>query len=169
MEKVILIADDDDNDVVLLKRVLKGARILNPVKVVANGEDAMGYLDGRGVYADRNEHPFPVLMFLNLQMPRKTGSEVLAWMQTARDLPKIKVVVMSGYPDHRPMQQAHHLGVESFLVKPPEENALLAVLKSLPELKLAESSEGRSLRWASLLWGLLAVRTVFEAGPNLRF
>lgn len=168
-EKAILIADDDDNDVVLLKRVLKNAKILNPVNVVTNGEEAICYLKGEGIYSDREKFPYPVVFILNLQMPRRTGGEVLGWMQSQPTLPRSKVIILSGHPDVRQVQQAHHLGAESFLRKPPKEDELLKLLQSAEGLQISRVKDGLVLRLAALVAAGFLAKTVCAFESTLHF
>ncbi len=151
----ILIADDDDNDVFLLKRVLKEARVMNPVHVVRDGEQAIRYLGAKGIYTDREQYPFPVLMFLNLQMPRKNGAEVLAWLQNQNDLPALKIIVSSGQTDPRLIKQAINLGAQSFLRKPPEKEKLLEIFRDMPELKLNPGPDGLQLYFGTFVASLI--------------
>ena len=146
INQLILIADDDDNDVFLLKHALKEARVLNPIHVVQDGEEAIRYLGGKGIYADRQQYEFPVLMILNLQMPRKNGAEVLAWLQN-NDLPPLKIIISSGQTDPRLIQQALNLGAQSFLRKPPQSEKLLEIFRDMSELKMIPAKDGVQLQF----------------------
>ncbi len=150
MTAPILIADDDDNDVLLMRRALAALNVRNPIEIVHNGDEAIRYLCGDGAYGNRERYPFPVLMMLNLEMPRKNGGEVLAWLQTQLDLPPLKVIVVSGHTDRRPVQQAMHLGAQYFLSKPPDADKLRDILKDLKELRLVPSNGGVHLELASI-------------------
>ena len=61
--------------------ISKDETLINPLQVVANGEQAIGYLKGDGPYADRSSYPLPELVMLDLQMPRVSGLEVLKWIR----------------------------------------------------------------------------------------
>src|SRR5690349_327990 len=78
---LILIAEDDEDHVFLLKRALQKGAVLNPVFVVSDGQEAIEYLKGEGKYADRYEYPLPSLLLLDLKMPQKDGFEVLEWIR----------------------------------------------------------------------------------------
>src|SRR5438477_3383302 len=78
---VILLAEDAEDQVVLVRRAFAKAQLLNPVHVVPNGEEAIAYLQGTGKYANRDEYPLPCLLLLDLKMPRKNGFEVLEWIR----------------------------------------------------------------------------------------
>ena len=93
-EYVVLLADDDPNDVFLLQRAFQKTNIANPLHVVRDGEEAMAYLSGQDQYADRQRHPLPVLLLLDLKMPRKSGFEVLRWVRQQSGLKRLPVVVL---------------------------------------------------------------------------
>lgn len=150
-DQIILIADDDDNDVFLLKRALEASGIRNQTRVVTNGEDVICYLKGEGPYSNRIKHPFPILLILNLQMPRKTGGEVLAWMQSQESLPKLKLIVLTGTLDPRQARQAVHLGAERFLSKPPDSGELIALLRGMEGIELKPEGGGFRLQFPAAL------------------
>src|SRR5229473_2661647 len=80
-EAVILLAEDREDEVLLLRHAFAKAGFLNPLQVVPNGEEAIHYLQGEGKYANRDEYPLPALVLLDLKMPRKDGFEVLQWIR----------------------------------------------------------------------------------------
>ena len=71
--ETILLAEDNEDHVVLIRRAFAQARFLNPVQVVSDGIQAIAYLNGDGKYADRNAYPVPALLLLDLKMPNKDG------------------------------------------------------------------------------------------------
>src|SRR5690242_5329899 len=76
----ILLAEDDPNDALLIKRAFSKNDIQNPIQVVSDGEEAIAYLSGAEKFADRLKYPFPNFLVTDLKMPRKSGFEVLAWL-----------------------------------------------------------------------------------------
>ena len=83
---VILMVEDDPNDVLLLKRALKKEGVTLPVQVVSDGQAAVQYLEGRGPYTDRDLHPLPCLILMDLKLPKKNGLEVLRWLRGHHEL-----------------------------------------------------------------------------------
>jgi len=79
----VLLVEDDLNDIFLVKRAFRTARIPNPLQIVTDGEEAMSYLRGEGKYADREAHPLPKLMVMDIKMPRRSGFEVLEWVKSS--------------------------------------------------------------------------------------
>jgi CheY-like chemotaxis protein len=127
----LLLVEDDPNDVFLMGRALKGAQIGNPVQVAADGQEAIRYLAGSEKYADRTLFPLPSLVFLDLKLPYKNGFEVLQWIRTRPDLESTLVVVLTSSSEERDIEKAYKLGARSFLVKPPTQEMLLALMVSL--------------------------------------
>src|SRR5947207_1207716 len=73
----VLLVEDDLNDIFLVKRAFKMAQLENPLQVVTDGQEATHYLSGQGKYADREAHPLPKLIVMDIKMPRMSGFEVL--------------------------------------------------------------------------------------------
>src|SRR5215211_4759857 len=72
-EPHILLVEDNEDDAFLLTRALRTAEIANPVHVVTDGEQAVGYLQGTGQFSDRTQYPMPGLILLDLKLPRISG------------------------------------------------------------------------------------------------
>ena len=90
----ILLAEDDENDILLMRRGFARAKIPNPLFVVHNGQEAMDYLSGSGAFTDRARFPSPGMLLLDLKMPGKDGFDVLAWLRTQRQYDTLPVVVL---------------------------------------------------------------------------
>lgn len=130
----VLIADDLADDRLLLKNAMEAtASRLEVVGEVENGEQAIAYLAGTGPYHDRVRHPFPDLLLIDLNLPLKTGFEVLEWLQTKPSL-KLKVAVISGSLNdavHR--QRILRLGVQHFYSKQVSYDEMLMSVKFMQE------------------------------------
>ena len=126
---VILMAEDDENQVVLMRRVFKQARLLNPVHVVKHGEEAIAYLSGPGKFEDRIVYPFPNLLLLDLKMPVVNGFEVLEWVRAHPDRMIIPTLVFSSSVLESDMRRAYELGASSYLVKPTSTEELRDLLR----------------------------------------
>jgi len=127
----VLLVEDDENDRLLIERAFDKGRIANPIHSVTNGEDAVAYLAGSGVYANREEHPLPVMMLLDLKLPRKSGLEVLAWVREQVGLKRLPVVVLTSSREAVDINRAYDLGANSYLVKPVGFESLFELAKSL--------------------------------------
>jgi CheY-like chemotaxis protein len=115
----VLLAEDNPNDVLLIRRALQETKAVNPLVVVGNGEEAIQYLAGEGVFSDRTLHPFPALFLLDLKMPVKDGLEVLRWLHEHPEIPrKLPVVVLSSTELPNETQIAYAMDIQACLVKP---------------------------------------------------
>src|SRR5258708_29079097 len=117
-QSVILLAEDREDDIVLIRRSFSKAYITNPLLVVRDGDEAISYLEGMGKYSNREEFPLPDLLLLDLKMPRKDGFEVIRWLRKHPTLKALPVVVLTSSNDIRDVNTAYQLGANSFLVKP---------------------------------------------------
>lgn len=127
----VLLAEDDPDDVLLTHLAFEKARLANPLQVVRDGEEAIAYLKGSGRFKDRARYPLPVLLLLDLNMPKVNGFQVLEWLQTHPMLSRMPVAVMTS-SDHDPhVTRAYELGADSYLIKPPDAEALLALVQRL--------------------------------------
>jgi CheY-like chemotaxis protein len=116
--ETILLAEDNDDHVILIRRAFAKANLLNPLQLVKDGQEAMAYLSGEGIYADRGKYPFPALLLLDLKMPNVDGFGVLKWLRDQKHLPALRVVVLTTSDRIFDMQRAYELGAHSFLTKP---------------------------------------------------
>src|SRR6266571_2145651 len=128
---VILLAEDQEDDILLIRRAFNKANLLNPLHVVCDGEETIAYLKGEGRYANRAEYPLPALLLLDLKMPRKNGFEVLEWIRQQPTLSGLRVVVLTGSTEIRDVNRAYQLGANSFLVKPVEFDQFVSVIRAV--------------------------------------
>ncbi|MCI0744407.1 MAG: response regulator [Verrucomicrobia subdivision 3 bacterium] len=130
-EPVILLAEDDENDVLMFRRAFTQLGITAPIQVVPNGDEAIAYLQGSGRFSNREEFPLPDIFLLDLKMPRRNGFEVLEWLRNEPRFSAIRVIVLTTSRDIYDITRAYQLGAASFLVKPIEftefRNAMNAV------------------------------------------
>jgi len=128
---VILLAEDREDDVLLIRRAFKEAHITNPLFVVRDGQEAIAYLSGVDHYANRVEYPLPALLLLDLKMPRLDGFEVLRWLRKQEGLKTLRVVVLTSSDNMPDLNEAHTLGANSFLVKPFDFEDAVRMTKSM--------------------------------------
>jgi CheY-like chemotaxis protein len=127
----ILLVEDNPTDVMLIRRAFDKARFANPVQVLADGDAAVDYLAGEGPYADRQQFPLPIMILLDLKLPRRSGLEVLQWLRLQETLKRIPVVMLTSSQQDRDVNAAYDLGVNSYLVKPVDFDGLLQMLKTV--------------------------------------
>jgi CheY-like chemotaxis protein len=128
----ILLAEDSEDDVWLVKRALNWADIHNPVHIVHDGQEAIDYLAGKNGFADRQRYPLPQLALLDIKMPRKDGLEVLDWLRNDAEegLSRLPVIIMSSSNRQEDIDRAYQAGVNAYLVKPNAFNELVDALKT---------------------------------------
>src|SRR6476619_4644653 len=99
MRKIILLAEDNPDDVLIFQIAFRRAVLPYDIYVVRDGQQAIEYLKGSNQYADRQRFPFPDVMVLDLKMPITSGFEVLAWIRQRPELEKLQVLVLSSSDD----------------------------------------------------------------------
>lgn len=126
----ILLVDDDPNDVFLFKRAASKSRLANPIHTASDGDEAVEYLKAlQDAGADASNAP--VVVILDLKMPRKSGFEVLEWLRAQPGLRRLPVVVFTSSAQDPDVNRAYDLGANSYLVKPVTFEDLLAMMKTL--------------------------------------
>lgn len=128
---VILIADDDAEDRMLVKDALDEGRLKNDIHFVENGEELVDYLNNRGKFSDKDKYPTPGLILLDLNMPKKDGREALKEIKNDPHLRLIPVVVLTTSKAEEDILRTYDMGVSSFITKPVTFTALVDVMKTL--------------------------------------
>jgi CheY-like chemotaxis protein len=127
----ILVVEDTADDVFFLKRALKSASIPNPVQVVEDGQKALDYLSGAGIYADRTLYPIPFLVLLDLKLPYVMGLEVLKWIRAQPQFDRMIVAVLTSSQQDHDLTETTRLGGNFYFVKPPTPEKLADLVKRL--------------------------------------
>ena len=127
----ILLVDDSENDLLLLRTAFEKAEFNIPLQEVHNGAEAIAYLKGDDPYSDRNKFPLPAVMLLDLNMPMKNGFEVLTWVRAQTGLKRLSIIVLTASMRTEDVERAFDLGANSFLVKPGNIDALVAMSRCL--------------------------------------
>jgi CheY-like chemotaxis protein len=113
----VLVAEDDDNDILLLGRVFQKFGI-SRFHFVHDGQEAIDYLQARGKYSDRSKFPFPNLLITDLKMPRLGGLEVLNWVREHNHFSVIPTIVFSASGQDSDVKTAYELGANTYIQKP---------------------------------------------------
>jgi CheY-like chemotaxis protein len=129
----ILVAEDEESDVELLRFAMAEGRVPNPLSVVRDGREVVDYLLGNGSFQDRTVFPLPGLLVLDLKMPRMTGLEVLRWLKEHPDFGWLPVVMLSSSELAADVEKARELGAREYIVKPTTFVELMACLRGLAE------------------------------------
>ena len=126
----ILLAEDSAQDVELTLSALAENNLANSVEVVRDGAEALDYLHRRGRYAGR-ENGNPVLLLLDLKMPRVDGLEVLREVKADPRLRTIPVVILTSSREEQDVVRSYELGVNAYVVKPVEFDQFLRAVRDL--------------------------------------
>ena len=145
-QAVILVVDDRDDDLVIIKKAFEKARVVNPIITVQGGEEAIQYLKGEGDYSNRDEYPLPSLVLLDLKMPKVDGFEVLEWIRSQPTLQTLRVVVLTSSDHMKDVNRAYALGANSFVTKPVGVDKFLELANALHGYWIWTSSTPDSAR-----------------------
>jgi CheY-like chemotaxis protein len=141
----ILYAEDEPSDIFFLERAFKVTQLPHLLKAVADGQAALEYLAGNGIFADRELNPLPCLVLLDINMPKKSGFEVLEWIRRQPGLRSLPVLMLTSSSHDADRETAYRLGADDFLLKPSDPLKLDEVVKLihtrwlLPSTDLAEA------------------------------
>ncbi len=128
--KRILLAEDNPNDVELTLSALAEHNLANEVVVVNNGEEALDYLYRRGNFAMRTDND-PVVILLDLKMPKVDGLEVLRTVKADARLKIVPVVVLTSSREEKDLVESYKLGVNAYVVKPVDFQDFVEAIKQL--------------------------------------
>lgn len=127
----ILLIEDSQNDILLIQRAFRKANITIPLSIVNDGDAAVAYLSGAEPYSDRAQHPLPILILLDLKLPRRSGAEVLQWLKQQPILKRIPVVVLTASKESLDLNQVYDMGVNAYMVKPVMFDDLVRIVDAL--------------------------------------
>ena len=127
----ILLVEDSRMDVELTLDAFREARLANAVHVAPNGQAALDYLFGQGPYADRNAHPMPNLVLLDLKLPGIDGFQVLRTIKETPFLKRLPVVILTSSKEEGDRALSYDIGANSYLVKPVSFEGFLAVVREI--------------------------------------
>lgn len=116
--KIILLVEDNPSDVALTQRALAKSRIANELVVAEDGQEALDYLFGAGVYADRAVSDLPALILLDLKLPRVDGLGVLCRIRADEHTRRLPVVILTTSREEQDVAQSYDLGANSYIRKP---------------------------------------------------
>ena len=129
----ILLVEDSPDDVFFVTRAFKVSGTTASIHVAEDGQVAMDYFSGAGVFGNRAEFPLPNLVLLDLRMPRVPGLEFLKWLRGYEEYSCVPVIVFSSSREESDMRKAYALGANSFLVKTGNSAQLAAMAKVINE------------------------------------
>jgi two-component system response regulator len=129
--KTILLVEDNPDDVTLTLRALKQNDISNNVVVAGDGAEALDYLYAKGKYAQRDEKDLPVLVLLDLKLPKIDGLQVLRSIRQNEFTKLLPVVILTSSTEEKNIMDGYKLGVNSYIRKPIDFNDFQQVIHVL--------------------------------------
>ncbi|HYG23604.1 MAG TPA: response regulator [Verrucomicrobiae bacterium] len=130
-KKTILLVEDNSNDEFLTLRALKKYNISNDVVVTRDGAEALDYLFATGSYEGRNASDLPVVMLLDLKLPKIDGLEVLRQVRQDERTKLLPIVVLTSSKEERDVITSYKLGGNSFVQKPVDFSAFVEAVGQL--------------------------------------
>lgn len=129
--QVILFVEDDTADARLVTRAFHKVGLQAVLVRLSNGDEALAYLSGKQPYQDRSTNPLPIIVLLDLKLPRRSGLEVLHWVRSSRDpLRRVPVVILSSSRQLSDINRAYDAGANSYLTKPETTEQLVALAEA---------------------------------------
>jgi CheY-like chemotaxis protein len=129
--QTILVVDDSEDDLSLMRDAFKEARCNHPLQEVRNGEEAIAYLKGEHAYSDRKKFPLPIVVLLDLNMPKRNGYDVLTWVRSQPNLKRLAICILTASARSEDIERCFYLGATSYLVKPIDLETLAAMMRCL--------------------------------------
>jgi len=129
----VLLVDDSEDDRLFVRRAFSKRPAFVMVGEVCDGEAAIAYLAGHGEFSNREKFPYPDVVLLDLKMPRRTGHEVLQWIQ-AQGLKKLRVIVLSGSFLPQDITRSRELGADAYFKKEAMEEEQQAMIAEIEKL-----------------------------------
>lgn len=127
-QDVVLVVEDDPDDRNLIARAFRKANVEVPLHFANDGDQALTFLDRTA--ADPGSLQ-PVVVLLDLKLPRRSGFEVLAWVKAHTTLRRVPVVILTSSREGADLARAYDLGANSYLVKPTRPDALLQMIATI--------------------------------------
>lgn len=131
IEKSILIIEDNQDDIELVLLALKSKKIVNPIDVVTDGQEALDYLFCNGKYKDRDPNRMPTFVLLDLQLPKVTGFEVLKEMRANEKTKFIPVTIFTSSNEQQDIINSYKYGANSFIRKPVDSDKFNKAIEHL--------------------------------------
>jgi CheY-like chemotaxis protein len=128
--QTILMVEDTPADALFLRYAFARARIQNPIEVVKNGVDALAYLEGAGLFADRKRYPPPIFILLDLKLPGMSGFEVLEWIRKTHKYHDIPVVIVTSSDKEEDRARSFKLGANAYFVKSLKIEDLVSLVRA---------------------------------------
>ena len=139
----ILLVEDNPADVEITIEAFRRSHKGNRVSVCRDGEEAMEFLFQRGRYARAGSAPRPDLVLMDLNLPRKSGAEVIEQLKSNEHLKDIPVVVLTTSDRDEDVKRCYQIGANNYLIKPVQFDDCVKLNDALPSVYPASGSRSR--------------------------
>ena len=129
----VLHVEDEPTDRMIVSAAFRKAAPNVLLKAVADGEQAISYLSGQGAYGNRELNPIPLLVLLDIKLPRKSGLEVLEWIRSRPELKATPVIMLTSSNESNDLDRAYTLGANSYLVKSVDLATMRDIVRGIGE------------------------------------
>ncbi len=126
----VLLVEDDPDEAEFTVTALRDGAVRNPIHLARDGEEALDFLFRRGPYRDR-EQGRPLLVILDLKLPRVDGIEVLRVLRAHQEMSHVPVVVLASSREHSDIRTCYRLGANSYLHKLPDFKGFCEAMRQL--------------------------------------
>ena len=129
--KIVLLVEDNPSDVALTRRAFAKCRIANELIVTGDGQEALDYLFGEGVHAGRDVADLPLVVLMDIKLPRVDGLEALKRIRADERTRRLPVVILTSSTEERDVAMGYDLGVNSYIRKPVDFAQFYAAIENL--------------------------------------
>lgn len=129
----VLYVEDEENDAYFMRRSFARAGLETCLQVVDDGQAAIDYISGRGVFANRQKYPMPSMVLLDLNLPTVSGFQVLKWIRQQPQLQELPVIIFSSSPREEDKSRAKELDADDYLEKPDSGIGFGTILEALKQ------------------------------------
>jgi CheY-like chemotaxis protein len=137
--KPILYAEDEKNDAFFMERAFEKVGIANPLIVVSDGEAVIEYLKGAMQSSDSADPLALTLLLLDLNLPKKSGLEVLKWVRAQSSLRTLPILMITSSKEEADLNRAYSQGANAYLIKPDKPADLVIMVKSIKDFWLTQN------------------------------
>jgi CheY-like chemotaxis protein len=139
---VIFLLENSTDYLFLLDQAFRRAEVNNPLRVARYGNEAILYLKGVGIYADREHYPLPELILIDLAIPDGSGLAVLGWLRRQPELSRVPVIILvQAVQENRMVQDAFDRGANAYYMKREDIEGLVRMIKSLDTILSYEDDD----------------------------
>lgn len=136
----VLYVEDEEDDVFFMRNAFSKLGVQDRFYAVQDGGRAILYLAGQEPYTDRERHPLPSFVLLDLNLPVRSGFEVLEWLRSQPQFKSLPVVIFSSSGRLEDRQRAEQLGATEYLLKPTSGSQFLDMARQLAETWLGKQT-----------------------------